>query len=52
MGWRKPGNKKNADIQMIASTGNVQKRINSPSARLIVSDPLQGDFGLPGEPEP
>ena len=36
IGCTKPGNRKNAEIQMIATTGNVQKRINSPSGCLIV----------------
>jgi hypothetical protein len=35
----KPGNRKNAEIQMTATTGNVQNRINSPSDRFIVFHP-------------
>jgi AcrR family transcriptional regulator len=38
----KPGNKKNAEIQMIPTTGNVQNRIHSPSVRLIVLNPHSG----------
>ena len=34
MGGRKPGKRKNAAIQMIATAGNAQKMISSPVVRL------------------